>query len=232
MCQKNVPSAMRFRPSSSSAAAAHRVLPPGGRVAVFDGVEALVADLDLGLGDRRVDVRHVARPCSATSLSQRSLRVGYKLGVRFVPESFDVPGGLTTDEFRLVPLGAEHNKSDYAAWSSSVDHIHATPGFEKRSWPPRDGMPLEQNREELEEHARDFAERRGFTYSVLAPDRDEVLGCVYIYPARDADHDADVRSWVRSTDAHLDAPLHDAVTGWLADRWPFERVAYASRSSR
>jgi hypothetical protein len=68
----------------------------------------------------------------------------------------------------------------------------------------------------------------GFTYTVLAPDRDEVIGCVYIYPGRDG---ADVRSWVRASEARLDAPLHDAVARWLAERWPFERVDYASRSS-
>jgi RimJ/RimL family protein N-acetyltransferase len=152
--------------------------------------------------------------------------------VPFVPESFDVPAGLATDEFRLVPLGAEHNESDYAAWSTSLEHIHATPGFADHPWPPDDGMPLEQNRAELEAHARDFAARSGFTYTVLAPGSDDVIGCVYIYPARDGEHDAAVRSWVRASDARLDAPLHAAVSRWLAERWPFERVAYAARSSR
>jgi RimJ/RimL family protein N-acetyltransferase len=152
--------------------------------------------------------------------------------VTFVPDSFDVPSGLATDAFRLVPLGPEHNESDYAAWSSSVEHIHATPGYAGWPWPPREGMPLEQNRAELEEHVRHFHQRAGFTYAVLAPDRDDVIGCVYIYPARDDRHDAWVRSWVRARDASLDTPLYDAVTRWLADDWPFERVDYAARSSR
>jgi hypothetical protein len=150
----------------------------------------------------------------------------------FVPEGFDVPAGLTAEAFRLVPLGTEHNESDHAAWSASMAHIRATPGFERHPWPPLEGMPLEQNLADLEQHARDFAERVGFTYTVLAPDRDEVIGCVYIYPARDSEHDAEVRSWVRTSDAGLDAPLHDAVTRWLAERWPFERLDYAPRSSR
>ena len=150
----------------------------------------------------------------------------------FVPADFDVPAGLATDSFRLVPLGVEHNEADYAAWSSSVDHIHATPGFADRAWPPRDGMPLEQNRAELEQHALDFAARSGFTYTVLAPDGDDVIGCVYIYPAVDGRHDAAVRSWVRARDAALDAPLHAAISRWLAERWPFERIVYAARSSR
>jgi hypothetical protein len=150
--------------------------------------------------------------------------------VTFVPAGFAVPDGLDSERFRLVPLTAEHNEGDYAAWSSSADHIHATPGFEQRPWPPRDGMPLEQNRAELQAHADDFAARRGFTYAVLAPDRDEVIGCVYIYPGDGGA--AAVRSWVRAADAELDVVLYDAVKRWLAERWPFERVDYAPRSSR
>ncbi len=146
----------------------------------------------------------------------------------FVPDEFDVPDGLVCESFRLVPLTAEHNEADYAAWSSSVDHIHATPGFETHPWPPRDGMPLEQNRAELQEHADDFAARRGFTYTVLAPDGDEVIGCIYIYPGEGGA--AAVRSWVRAADASLDAELYRAVKRWLDERWPFERVDYAPRS--
>jgi hypothetical protein len=152
--------------------------------------------------------------------------------VGFVPAGFSVPDELATAEFRLVALGPEHNERDHAAWTSSIGHIRATPGFARHSWPPPEGMTLAQNRADLEQHAGDFAARRGFTYTVLEPDGDDVLGCLYIYPARDAEHDADVRSWVRASAAHLDAPLHAAVSAWLAERWPFERVAYAPRSSR
>jgi hypothetical protein len=147
--------------------------------------------------------------------------------VSFVPDGFDVPDGLACESFRLVPLTAEHNEADYAAWSSSVDHIHATPGFETRPWPPCDGMPLGQNRAELQEHADDFAARRGFTYAVLASTSEAVIGCVYIYPGDDGA--ASVRSWVRAVDAALDAVLYRAVSRWLAERWPFERVDYAAR---
>ena len=34
----------------------------------------------------------------------------------------------------------------------------------------------------MEMHYREFVERKSFTYSIL--DGDEVIGCVYIYPAR------------------------------------------------
>ena len=147
----------------------------------------------------------------------------------FVPEDFAVPEGLRTPVFRLVPLGPEHNVADHGAWSASIEHIRATPGFAGRDWPPAEGMTLEDNLADLERHARDFGERTGFTYTVLALGTDDVLGCVYIYPARDEGHDADVRSWVRASVPELDRELHAAVSRWLADAWPFAVVKYADR---
>jgi hypothetical protein len=142
----------------------------------------------------------------------------------FVPPEFVVPLTLETPQFRLEPLGPEHNEADYEAWSSSKEHIHATRGFEDSSWP--DDRGLEENLRDLRGHADDFAKREGFTYTVLDADGD-VVGCVYMYPSRDDAHDAHVTSWVRATRAELDVPLRHAVDRWLRADWPFERVQYA-----
>ena len=141
----------------------------------------------------------------------------------FVPDGFEPPLGLVTTDFRLVPLGPEHSERDYAAWSSSIDHIRDSPGYPDGSWPRE--MSLADNLADLERHARDFAERRGFTYTVLDPERD-VIGCVYVYPATDDVHDAHVLSWVRASRAELDAPLREAVAAWLVSDWPFGRPLY------
>jgi hypothetical protein len=146
----------------------------------------------------------------------------------FVPEGFEPPLGLTGHGFALEPLGPEHNERDYAAWTSSIEHIGATSGFEDRSWPHP--MTLEDNLADLRRHAKDFAARDGFTYTVLDPVTGDVIGCVYVYPADNGDHDAQVRSWVRASRAELDVPLWRAVSDWLAsDAWPFTNVLYASR---
>lgn len=143
----------------------------------------------------------------------------------FVPDGFEVPPGLSTTWFRLEPLGPEHNERDHEAWMSSIAHIRATPGFAGRRWPEE--MSAEQNRADLVAHADDFAARTGFTYSVL--DGDEVIGCVYLYPADDREHDVAVRSWVRASRAELDVVLWEAVSAWLTEAWPFKRPAYAPR---
>jgi hypothetical protein len=155
-------------------------------------------------------------------------------GELFVPEVFAVPDALTTREFRLAPLGPQHNESDHAAWTSSIEHIRATPGFSGRSWPHE--MSLDDNLGDLERHARDFAGRCGFTYTVLSISTGDVIGCVYIYPPSGqgpggtGGRSAAVRSWVRADHAALDTVLHDTVLAWLERDWPFDSIEYAPRT--
>ncbi|NLF04960.1 MAG: N-acetyltransferase, partial [Actinomycetales bacterium] len=101
----------------------------------------------------------------------------------FVPDDFDPPTTLVREQFRLEPLGPQHNEADLAAWTSSVEHIRATPGYPDGSWPPPEGMTPERNLADLTRHATDFAARKGFTFTVLDPADDDVIGCVYLYPS-------------------------------------------------
>jgi hypothetical protein len=133
---------------------------------------------------------------------------------------------VVSGDLHLVPLGPEHNGADHAAWSSSIHHIRATPGFPDGSWPRP--MSLAENLQDLERHAEDFRSRRGFTYTVLDGEGD-VIGCVYIYPSKDEAIDAEVQSWVRADRSDLDRPLYEAVGAWLREDWPFDAVAYAER---
>jgi len=144
----------------------------------------------------------------------------------FVPDDFDVPHSFDGPGFRLEPLGPQHNERDHQAWTSSMAHIRATPGFPHGSWP--EPMSLERNREDLERHAHDLETRRGFTYSIL--DDEEVIGCVYIYPTERAGHDAEVSSWVTESRAEMDVVVWSALSEWIASAWPFSRPYYAARS--
>lgn len=139
----------------------------------------------------------------------------------FVPDGFSPPTSLVGERFVLEPLGPQHNEADHAAWTSSIEHIRATPGYPDGGWPPRDGMSLEANLADLRRHAEDFAARKGFTFTVLDPVDDEVLGCVYLYPPEGVG-DVIVQSWVRADRAELDEPLADAVAAWLHAEWPWK----------
>jgi RimJ/RimL family protein N-acetyltransferase len=146
---------------------------------------------------------------------------------RFVADGFVPPAGLAAAGFLLEPLGPQHNESDYDAWTSSIEHIRATPGYPDGNWPRP--MTLEQNRGDLERHRRDFEQRKGFTYTVLDPGSRSVIGCVYIYPSKRPVHDAEVLLWVRATHAQLDQQLWRAVWEWLDRDWPFRSVSAPGR---
>jgi hypothetical protein len=145
-------------------------------------------------------------------------------GPPFVPTDFAVPDPPRTPHFWLEPLGPQHNDADYAAWTSSMEHIKATAGFQGRSWPHP--MTLAENLGDLEMHARHFVERVGFTYTVRDVADDDVVGCVYIYPADEPGVDAQVRSWVRVSRADWDEELAAVVDAWLPAQWPFRTVRY------
>ena len=98
-------------------------------------------------------------------------------------------------------------------------------------------MSQADNLRDLQRHAQDFAERRGFTYTVLSTGTGDIIGCVYIYPPRgdgpdgtEGDLHAVVRSWVRADQAALDPVLYHAVLAWLERDWPFRSIVYASRA--
>ena len=79
----------------------------------------------------------------------------------FVPPDFEVPLGLVSSEFVLELLTPGHNEPDYDAWTSSMEHIAETPGFPDGSWPRE--MTRDENRADLQRHADDFRNRKGFT---------------------------------------------------------------------
>jgi hypothetical protein len=145
----------------------------------------------------------------------------------FVPADFVAPSSLVTPSFRLEPLGPRHNKADYAAWTSSIEHIRQTPGYPDGKWP--DDRSITDNLRDLRRHADDFANRRGFTYTVLDPVTADVIGCVYVYPSPHSPRGAQVQSWVRASRSELDVPLWQAVSQWLESAWPFETIAYDAR---
>ena len=142
----------------------------------------------------------------------------------FVPTDFRPPSSFAVGAFRLEPLGPAHNDRDYAAWTSSMDHLRSLPGYPDGRWPRE--MSLADNRRDLERHARDFAERKGFTYTVLDAG-DDVVGCLYIYPCDDGVHDATVLSWLRESEAGHEEAFRQGIAAWLrSDDWPFTRPLY------
>lgn len=172
------------------------------------------------------------RRAPAVSLTVRTpsgaacLHDGAMTSERLVPPDFPVPQPPDSALFAFEVLGPEHNDSDLEAWSTSVEHIHASPGWREGGWPGRVYSRTE-NLVDLSRH-RDHHERGlDFAWTVLAPATREVLGCVYLKPDPTGAAHAEGRSWVRADRAELDPALRAHLATWFASAWPFP-VRYAA----
>jgi len=67
-------------------------------------------------------------------------------------------------------------------------------------------MTLEENLSDLRRHAEDFTRGAGYTFTVLDPGDNDVIGCVYLYPSPSEEWDVTVQSWVRADRSSLDGP--------------------------
>ena len=146
----------------------------------------------------------------------------------FVPDDFTVPEKLETEEIRLRMLTVNDVVKDYDAVMTSVDHLKTVwPGS---GWPAED-LTLEQNLIDLGWHQREFQTRRSFAYTVVTPSESRVVGCVYIDPTRKRGYDAAVFLWARQSElaAGLEDRLYASVRSWIANHWPFQKVAFPGR---
>jgi hypothetical protein len=142
-----------------------------------------------------------------------------------VPLDFSVPEPPSHRRFHFAVLGPEHNAADLEAWSSSIEHIHSTPGWSPDGWPRR-RYTLEENLADLAQHLEHHQRHLEFAWTVLDPARPgTVIGCVYLKPDPTGAAEAEARSWVRADRADLDRELREHLRPWFATAWAL-RVRY------
>lgn len=148
---------------------------------------------------------------------------------KLLSAEFEVPAGLETDDFHLRMLTVNDVVKDYEAVMTSREHLQGVFGPQS-SWPAAD-LTLEQDLIDLGWHQKEFQNRASFAYTVMNRQETHCLGCVYIYPAKPADYDAQVILWARQSElaGGLETRLLAAVKQWLAQDWPFERVGFPGR---
>lgn len=148
----------------------------------------------------------------------------------FIPTDFNPPTLVEAPGFKLVPLGPDLVEQDYAAYMSSIEHLQQT--FSRSTGWPRADLTLADSMVDMETEAARFAARESFAYGVLTPDGQHELGSVYVRPSPVPEYDAVVMLWVTKAqyDAGFDAELYDWVQQWVANEWPFAKVAYPGRA--
>ena len=152
----------------------------------------------------------------------------------FVPDDFSVPLLLKTEQFLLRPLTMDDVEKDYEAVMSSVTHLQQQfpPQVFGHIW-PNAAMTKRQDLADLGWHESEFNRRSSFTYTVLRTDETACIGCVYIFPPRFTEADAEIFLWVRESafEQGLDSQLFSAVKQWILDTWPFKKVTFPFRES-
>ncbi len=147
----------------------------------------------------------------------------------FVPREFKIPEVLETNKFRLRMLTVDDVVKDYDAVMTSIDHLQGIFG-PRSKWPSPD-LTFKQDLIDLGWHQKEFQTRSSFAYTVMSPDESQCLGCLYIFPSRKEEYEAEVYLWVRQSayDEGQDPILFKTVEKWIAEKWPFKKVAYPGR---
>lgn len=159
--------------------------------------------------------------------------------MRFYPPNAPVPEELRTDEFTLRPLTPAHVELDHTTLMTSKKMLRLWSGNPEDGWPD-DDFSVEQNMEDMEWHYSDHLKRIAFTFTVLNPAEDEVIGCIYIVPFEPLmeanpqlteliqDDAALIRFWAvepRLGDG-LDARILQSMVRWFNEEWAFAQTYF------
>ncbi len=140
--------------------------------------------------------------------------------------TFTPPASLETPKMKLEPLGPAHAELDHAAFMSCIEFLKNTLGWD--GWPRP--MTVEEDRKDLENHEKEFKERKGYAFTVLSPDKKKCIGCVYINPAKEKSGlekpAAEMAFWVteEASKENLDQHLLESLSNWFQKDWPFREV--------
>ena len=154
---------------------------------------------------------------------------------KLVPDSFEVPAGLETEQFVLEPLGIRQLSRDVeAALHGDLAKYHNASNLERfgKEEPSPEDMTLDFWALHVAAMDEFFHYRENMQYAILSPDRKQELGCVYIMPSQKAGLDADLIMWIRQDrdDAEaLDQHIFSTLQQWVKDVWPFDKVGYPQR---
>lgn len=149
-------------------------------------------------------------------LDQRSLETAFS-------DAFVPPLEITSERMRLAPLDPSVNQLDYDACQASQKHLSRT--MQWGGW-PQTTMTLADNLEDLKRHWSEFENSEAYAYTVLALAGKPVIGCVYLFPAKDDARGMTIAFWVTQDQlaSHLDRHLVQIVLAEIERAWPVDSV--------
>ena len=145
----------------------------------------------------------------------------------FVSVDFVVPTSFEGEHFQLQVLGPDVNELDYEAVMSSKKNLRNI--FAKNDRWPCDKMTAKENNSDLITHLREFNNREAFAFTVLTPEKNKCIGCIYIEPCYRENFDAEVYFWIRDDNLYLESEFYRIVNKWIKDDWPFANTIWPGR---
>ena len=145
-----------------------------------------------------------------------------------IPNEFNAPTEHITEKFVLRPLTIEYVEEDYEVVMSSVDHLYKL--MDNSEWPK--GLSLQENLIDLGWHQREFTLGHSFTYTVLSPESNKIIGCCYIYPSANTQYEVQVFFWIKENllGEGLEPELGITIKNWLEESWPFKTFDFPGRN--
>ena len=140
---------------------------------------------------------------------------------------FVAPKELACKDFFFTVLEPSLSEIDYEIVMGSKERLRHV-FFENDSW-PADDMTLIENTNDLVRHNNEFHQKIAFAYSVMSPNKERYIGCIYINPTSNPNYDCEVYLWVSDKALAQDKLLYKYTRGWLKEDWPFKNAAYPGR---
>lgn len=145
----------------------------------------------------------------------------------FVSEDFQPPYKVSTKNYVIKKLTVDDVEKDYQAVMSNKIRLRQI-FCENDDW-PSDDMTIEENYKDLEEHQLEFEKNEGFAYTILNPEEEFCIGCLYIYPFSHGIYDCRIYYWLIEEASALDNDLRSFIDKWLYSVFSLRNPAYPGR---
>lgn len=114
------------------------------------------------------------------------------------------------ESFILSPLNSNLVALDYKTVTENKTYLRSIMGW--GDW-PSDSLTMESDARALSKHYEEFKQQKAFAFSVLNKTRDQLTGCVYIYPLSNTPNTVRLHLWVaeKKIENNLDMKVLDEI---------------------
>lgn len=153
-------------------------------------------------------------------------------------EKYIIPERAESSHCIFEPLTPDHLFLDYDAVMSSREFLRL---WSNSDW-PTDDFQLQENLEDLRNHQKEHINRIAYTYTILNPDKNQCLGCIYVNPINRItpvtreesillhQRPAYVRFWVRESIRNTDNEniIMKAIIYWFKVNWKMNDILFGN----